>query len=107
MARKYDANFASAVTSMAFTLSLSRGMIFRMVAIKNGQHMADLWRMAGVPDNAVPSGWALQKRGLVWSPDADNPGIYKLTEAGELVYSLLEIAGLVQASERQLEKVAA
>lgn len=101
--KKYDANFAGAVTSMAFSLNLSRNMILKLVAVKNGQHHVDLWRAAGFADATVPSGWALKKRGLVHSPDAKAPGLYELTEAGEHVYSLLEIAGLVQATERKLQ----
>jgi hypothetical protein len=78
-------------------------MIIKLVAIKNGQQHANLWRAAGVAEASVPAGWALEKRGLVRAPDARWPGLYELTEAGEHVYALLEIAGLVQATERQLE----
>lgn len=102
--KKYDPQFASSVTSMAFSLNLSRNMIMKMVAIKNGQLQLDLWRMAGVPDACVPAGWSLEKRGLVWSPDANAPGLYRLTEAGEHVYALLEIAGLVSPLMAKIEK---
>lgn len=101
---EFNPTFAAHVTSTAFNLTLSKSMIIRLVMVANSDIVSNLYRAAGINDNAVEAGQALKRRGLVWSPNAEFPGIYSLTEAGKLVFELLKIAGLVEPLETQLRK---
>ena len=93
--------FRDHVTSTKFPLTLSRSMIFHLLKIESGEQFA--WRKeldaAGLTDTSVPTRGRLSARGLVYAPDSENPGIYQLTTAGQLVCSLLREAGLHEEFE--------
>mgnify|MGYP000907586947 CR=1 FL=1 len=91
---KENARFASYVTQVAFTLSVSRNMVFVLDAIARGNLAGANMRSAGMIDTAVPSMRRLQERGLVHATDPNWPGRCQLTEAGKHVHALLVIAGL-------------
>lgn len=107
MTPKYDSKFAGYATRIAFDIRLTRPQIFYLSLIgagyratsRNGQHWdrenSEIGRHIFVPQVK-----GLQERGLVEHQTNMRPGshpddwIYRLTEAGEHVYSLLKIAGL-------------
>jgi len=76
-------------------------MIIRLcqVAGHANKYDRDIYIAFGGADTSVGSGRALEERGLVYAPDKKLPGLYKLTEAGELVLGLLKLSGLVQRVE--------
>jgi len=92
--------FAAHVTSTAFHLSLSRSMIGVLVDIANSQDARvksySVMRALGLRDTWVGSARCLVDRGLIFSPDPEWPGRFNLTEAGEHVIALLQIAGLAE-----------
>lgn len=50
---------------------------------------------------------ALKRRGLIYPPKPRKaPGIYQLTEAGEHVYQLCVIAGLLDSFTEKLKEIA-
>lgn len=93
--------FATYVTSTAFNLTLGKTHIHALWAVKQVNYSRGL---SGGYDVFVPAVQGLIKRGLVihLKPVGQESGWgYELTKAGELVYNLLEEAGLVQVySER-------
>lgn len=99
---RYNPVFAEYVSSVSFQISLTRNMIVKMVGIKTKSW--DVFRMAGVADASCMSAGALIRRGLAHAPDPQWPGRLELTEAGEHVYSLLEISGQIQPLEEILTK---
>lgn len=99
--------FSQHVTSIAFSLQLSRPQIIKLVDVAlRASEVAgylgkrpDLYRLLGVPDASVTAGRILEDKGLVYAPDPKYPGFYRLTEPGQLVFQLLQMAGLVQKIE--------
>lgn len=115
--------FADHVTSIAFHLSLSRQMVICLVEVRERQQLIEKhgekegerlilegfrpgrsrWRALGMPSNQVPAYWALERRGLVEQmPEKFSErgwGKQRLTKAGELVFGLLEEAGLIERLE--------
>lgn len=104
--------FRESVTSVSFSLSLSRRMVLSLAAIADEQRLRDPdkdprmpsepeWRrrlmlVADIGRNdTVGPARSLQRRGLVYAPDRKWPGVYRLTSAGEHVLELLKIAGVV------------
>lgn len=114
-----DPRFADYVTRVAFNLTLSRGQITALAIIKSEIDQDARRRKARKPkkflslDNPpaprfshfVPAVQGLERRGLVvWEdPSQMKPRWdhcpFKLTRAGELVYQLLETAGLVRNAD--------
>lgn len=92
--------FASHVTSIAFNLTLSKSMVLKLVEVKANR--SNLFRVIGLNDTAVAAARALIERGLIVAPDPVWPGRYEMTAAGEHVFALLEMAGLVQRIETKL-----
>lgn len=92
-----NSRFSNYVTSMAFNLSLSKAMIVAMAQIANEapKHCGDSFWAVGAPDTAVPAMRALELRGLVYAPDPKWPGAKQFTEAGQHVFELLKISGLI------------
>jgi len=76
-------------------------MIFHLLKIESSEQFAfrkDL-DAAGLTDTSVSTRGRLSARGLVYAPDPENPGIYQLTTAGQLVCSLIREAGLHEEFE--------
>lgn len=104
--------FSQHVTSIAFSLQLSRPQIIKLVDVaarcyEDAGHMGkrrDLYRLLGVPDASVTAGRILEDKGLVYAPDPKYPGFYRLTEPGKLVFQLLQMAGLVQRIEDKVSE---
>ncbi len=97
--------FRQAVTSTAFSLTLSRQMIIALVSIHSGDRSRmDVFRYLGMVDSSCTSAAALLHRGLVYAPDLKWPGVFKLTRAGELLMELLEEADLVRGIRSALKK---
>jgi len=101
--------FRDFVTSSVFHLHLSNNMIsflayvFERYKACNGsikyEDQEDFVRFIGAggrSDHATPAR-ALFRRGLIYSPIPDWPGIYHPTEAGKHVFELLKIAGLIES----------
>lgn len=99
--------FSDYVTSTAFHLHLSRNMVGFLAHVYKQHELCggsikyedqpdfEHYRNArGFHDHATP-GSALLRRGLIYSPIPEWPGIFHPTEAGKKVFELLEIAGLV------------
>lgn len=98
-----NSNFRDFVTQTAFDLKLSKRMIVTLVIVMNDDYWEedrvysrDIYACYGAPEWYVPGIKALNRRGLVYAPDKKQPGIVKLTKAGELVVELLKEAGLIQ-----------
>lgn len=98
--------FANFATRVSFNLTLTKAQVFYLWAVKNGNAFVSV-RGEPIPhapeapkhDIFVPSVRGLVDRGLVErTPGADGYGFWQLTEAGEKVYELLVIAGLVTAA---------
>ncbi|UJW87912.1 hypothetical protein [Devosia sp. SL43] len=89
--------FSDHVTQTAFHLTLSRNMIGTMARIRNHAFGHDgAWTASGA-DQFIMGAKALTERGLVVHsqvPDATGKH-WTFTEAGEHVFQLLVIAGLV------------
>lgn len=100
-----NSKFAEAVTSTAFNLTLSKTMIARLISVANGDvpSTVRIYPAMGFNNLAVPAGQALKRRGLVYAPDPELPGAYKLTRAGELAVEMLREAGIAQTYEEALE----
>lgn len=94
--------FAEHVTQVAFNLTLSRAMIVRLTQVALGDREYRLFRHLGLTGVEVPVGHRLRERGLIVAPDHNEPGEYKLTEAGRLVFALLQEAGLIAPLEKAL-----
>jgi hypothetical protein len=89
--------FAEACTNIALNLQLSKAQVVMMVQVATrSTYLPDLYRILGMHSVGVGAGRNLESRGLIYAPDPEWPGLYKLTEAGEHVFALLQIAGLVQ-----------
>ena len=98
-----NAKFAAHVTSLAFSLQLSKPQIIRLVEIATRPNLGgNLFRILGAYDNSVAAGRALEEKGLVYAKDPSLPGLYTMTEAGELVFQLLQMAGLVEKIEQKV-----
>lgn len=105
---KINLEFAEHTTSVAFQLTLSKSMIVKLVEIATRRpNDNSLFLVLGLSDRAVMAGRALRDRGLVVAPDPEWQGQYELTEAGEHLFALLQIAGLVQRIDDQLATKAA
>lgn len=92
------------VTSTAFNLTLSKNMIASLVCIKKGVHPIRMGDLTGGYSTEVPTRHRLAQRGLVIAPDPHWPGVYETTRAGDLVFELLQEAGLTQEYEKALEQ---
>lgn len=91
------------VTSMAFSLHLSKRMILCLVDIAEKRYLErKFYQALGLNDYFIGSYRNLEERGLVTYKDPgpmtamskEHP--YSLTRAGELVLELLKEAGMVQ-----------
>ena len=94
--------FAQHVTSIAFNLNLTKGMVIVMADIATyirPHSRRDSFRALGMPSNFISGLRGLLERGLVFAPDPENPGICEFTEAGQHVFALLQMAGLIQRIE--------
>lgn len=99
--------FANHVTSASFSLSLSKTMIIVLVEISEMKgKMRDkcVLKANGIRSIWVPTVRCLEDRGLIFAPDKDWPGRFLITEAGEHVLALLQIAGLVVDAPAPAEK---
>ena len=103
--------FAQHVTSIAFSLQLSRPQIIKLVDVASNKpkdagnysiHKRDIYRLMGVPDASCVAGRILEEKGLVCAPDPKFPGFYILTEPGKLVFQLLQMAGLIERIEARV-----
>lgn len=103
--------FAQHVTSIAFSLQLSRPQIIKLVDVASNLpedagnysiRKRDLYRILGVPDASCTAGRILHEKGLVEAPDPNYPGFYVLTEPGKLVFHLLQMAGLIGRIEARV-----
>lgn len=101
--------FASHVTSVAFSLSLSKTMVCCLVEIaENRDARARQYRVMkamGLRDTWVSAARCLVERGLIMAPDPEWPGIFVLTEPGEHVLALLQIAGIVEKITTKMGEV--
>lgn len=98
--------FANYATRVSFNLTLTKAQVFYLWQVKNRQFVSVREDIQGfspeVPrhDIFVPSVRGLVERGLVDFTPLERVDVdtwpYKLTEAGEHVYALLKLAGLVQ-----------
>lgn len=89
--------FANHVTSIAFNLSLSKNMVVVLTDIASqGAVRRDTFRALGMPSNFCNGLRGLLERGLVFAPDPQWPGRCEMTDAGKAVFSLLQMAGIVQ-----------
>jgi hypothetical protein len=125
---RLDSRFAEYVTRVAFDLTLSRGQITTLAIVKAEQERDKRRMKAKRPkpfldtskekfqphySSFVPGVHALIRKGLVkWDDPAEmkprwDRYPYALTEAGECVFRLLEIAGLVRDAARFYEEKAA
>ena len=98
--------FANHVTSASFSLSLSKTMIIVLVEIaemKGKMRTHCVLKANGIRSIWVPTVRCLEDRGLIFAPDKDWPGKFFLTEAGEHVLALLQIAGLVVEAKQEEE----
>ena len=97
--------FRENVTSTKFALTLSKSMIFHLLWLSESQHVCGRSHLtlAGLTDTTVPTRGRLAARGLVYSPDPNFPGNYKLTRAGELVVELIKEAGLDEEFKEVIE----
>lgn len=89
--------FREYVTATSFNLTITKTQIHALWAVKAHNYARGL---SGGTDVFVPAVHGLIRRGLVIHHPAPEYG-YDLTEAGELVYKLLEQAGLVQVYEER------
>ena len=91
--------FADHVTQTAFHLTLSRNMIGTMARIRNHAYESDRTWTANGSDQFLMGAKALIERGLVQHSDAaDAEGRHwKFTDAGEHVFELLVLSGLVSS----------
>lgn len=100
----WEDNFTSYTTGMAFNMSLSHDHASVMQAIKAGNTVG--WVSRTGRSSFVPTVNGLIRRGLVeHNPAArivgiNTPGVklkwwYRLTPAGELVFQLMQMAGVV------------
>lgn len=99
--------FATHVTSIAFNLSLSKNMVVVMSDIASNAKRGltnDTFRALGIPSNFVGGIRGLLERGLVYAPDPKWPGICEFTEAGKAVFSLLQMAGIIQRINGKIEE---
>ena len=95
--------FASHVQSIAFNLSLSKNMVVVLTDIASHSAVRrDTFRVLGVPSNFCNGLRGLLERGLVFAPDPNWPGRCEMTEAGKAVFSLLQMAGIVQKIENRV-----
>lgn len=96
--------FANYATRVSFNMTLTKAQVFYLWQVKNRQLISVHQEIEGVSpevprhDIFVPTTRGLIERGLVERLDNVEMGSwpYKLTEAGEHVYALLKLAGLVQ-----------
>jgi len=99
--------FAGHVTSIAFNLSLSKNMVVVLTDIaREGSVKRDTFRVLGMPSNFCNGLRGLLERGLVFAPDPQWPGRCEMTEAGRAVFSLLQMAGIVQRISDKIEAAA-
>ena len=85
--------FAEHVTGISLSLVLTKPMVVMLNDVANGcSHQS--FKINGLTGIEVPTGRRLLERGLVFAPDPDFPGRYELTEAGQHVHALLQIAGI-------------
>jgi hypothetical protein len=99
---KVNERFAAHVTNIAFNLTLSKTMVVQLVATASGgDRRWELLRRLGMLPLELGANRALVSRGLAEAPDPEFPGMLILTEAGQHVLKLLEIAGLVEAIARK------
>lgn len=100
-----NSKFSDHVTRVAFHLTLSRSMITVLVSVANKRHATgkQSLRLVGLSDTSVSTAQRLEERGLLYAPEAQWPGRYELTRAGELVLDLLREAGLVQSVEEAFQ----
>ena len=101
--------FRDSVTSLAFSLTLSKSMIVVLSDIgnKNEAPHCDTFRALGMRSTQIIGMNGLIDRGLAYAPDPKWRGVLKLTKAGELVFELLKVAGLVERVEAGLKRTAA
>ena len=93
---KINHKFAAYATSIAFNLTLSRPMVVQLAEIAlRRDSVISFMRSLGMRDTAVGAMRQLERRGLCYAPDPEWPGCMKLTEAGEHVFKLLQIAGII------------
>lgn len=96
--------FANYATRVSFNMTLTKAQVFYLWQVKNRQLMSVHEEIEGVSpevprhDIFVPTTRGLIERGLVERLEDTEMGSwpYRLTEAGEHVYALLKLAGLVQ-----------
>lgn len=109
-----NTKFRDSVTSLAFHLTLSKAMVVMLTNIADQCHSSRMvdgklkapdeefdnreqWLALGCARyDFVTTGRALEARGLIHSPHERWPGIYELTEAGNHVFELLKLAGMVE-----------
>lgn len=102
MSHEVNPTFANHVTSIAFSLSLSKNMVVVLTDIAAKQELhRDTFRLLGMPSNYVGGLRGLLERGLVYAPDPQWPGKCEMTEAGKAVFDLLQMAGIVQRIEER------
>ena len=96
---KYNEKFANSVTTTAFDLRLSKNMAITLAAIATNSarlKTKEFYAAFNMVDRYVCNSKALKEKGLVYAPDPKYKGIVELTEAGEHVVALLEIAGIIK-----------
>jgi len=99
--------FAGHVTSIAFNLALSKNMVVVLTDIARECGVKrDTFRVLGMRSNFCNGLQGLLDRGLVFAPDPKWPGRCEMTEAGQAVFSLLQMAGIVQRISDKLEAAA-
>lgn len=100
--------FAQSVTSIAFNLILTKTMVVTLTDIASkGGAARDSFRAMGMSSNFCVGLRGLLERGLVVAPDPEWPGRCEMTEAGQAVFSLLKMAGIVQRIEDKVKERAA
>jgi hypothetical protein len=109
---QHNALFREHVTSTAFNLNLTKNMIAFLAWVASEDNPSndelaarrkpmrskdrDIFVTVVGRYDPVTTGSALLRRGLIWAPYPDWPGIYCLTDAGVHVFELLKLAGLVE-----------
>jgi hypothetical protein len=98
----HNARFADYATSIAFNVTLSKPQVVTLCDIAN--KAGHTYYMAlGMRSTEVQSIGILKRRGLIYAPDENWPGICELTEAGKNIFALLEIAGIAARIDKEVK----
>ena len=102
MSDTHNAKFADYATSIAFNVTLSKPQVVTLCDIANKAGHS-YYIALGMRSTEVTSMGILKRRGLIYAPNEEWPGMCELTEAGKHVFALLEVAGIAARIEKEVK----